>query len=149
LADLYVTAGKFALAEAQYRSLLAAKPSDPELHQALGQTFLKQRKFPEAQDEFLAAIKLKPDLGSAYGDLAIAANENKNYQLTIKALDARAKLLPELPVGYFLRATAYDHLRAYKEAALNYHQVLEVANGQFPDQEWQARHRLIAIEPKK
>ena len=29
----------------------------------------------------------------------------------IKALDARAKLVPELPIGYFLRATAYDHLR--------------------------------------
>ena len=67
----------------------------------------------------------------------------------IKALDARAKLLPETPVGYFLRATAYDHLRDYKQAAVNYHRFLEAAKGQFPDQEWQARHRLIAIEPKK
>jgi hypothetical protein len=40
-------------------------------------------------------------------------------------------------------------LRAYKEAALNYHHFLDTANGQFPDQEWQARHRLTAIEPKK
>jgi len=149
LADLYVTTGKFALAESQYRALLAAHPNDAELHDALGQSFLKQKIFAEAQDEFLTTIKLKPGLGSAYGDLAIAANENKNYELTIKALDARAKLLPELPVGYFLRATAYDHLRAFKEAAVNYHKFLDVANGQFPDQEWQARHRLIAIEPKK
>ena len=78
-----------------------------------------------------------------------AANENKNYELVIKALDARAKLLPELPIGYFLRATAYDHLREYKPAAENYHRFLETATGNFPDQEWQARHRLIAIEPKK
>jgi hypothetical protein len=34
-------------------------------------------------------------------------------------------------------------------AAQNYHRFLEVANGEYPDQEWQARHRLIAIEPKK
>lgn len=95
------------------------------------------------------AVKLKPDFGAAYGDLAAAANENKNYELTIRALDARAKFLPEIPVGYFLRATAYDHLRAYKQAAENYHRFLDVAGGQFPDQEWQARHRLIAIEPKK
>lgn len=149
LADLYVNAGKYDLAEAQYRSLLAANPKDAEVHQGLGYAFLKQRKFPEAQQEFLAAVNLKPDLGSAYGDLAIAADENKNYELALKALDARAKFLPEIPIGYFMRATAFDHLRDYKAAAENYHRFLEVANGQFPDQEWQARHRLIAIEPKK
>ena len=79
----------------------------------------------------------------------MAASENQNYELAIKAVDARAKFLPEIPVGYFLRATAYDHLRNYKLAAENYHHFLEVADGKFPDQEWQARHRLIAIEPKK
>jgi protein-tyrosine phosphatase len=44
---------------------------------------------------------------------------------------------------------AYDHLRDYKQAAENYHKFLEAARGAYPDQEWQARHRLIAIEPKK
>src|SRR5712692_5456812 len=149
LADLYATAGKYDQAEVQYRSLLAAKPNDPELHHGLGQAFLKQRKFAEAQQELLAAVKLKPDFGAAYGDLAIAANEAKNYELAIKALDARATLLGEIPVGYFMRATAYDHLHDYKQAAQNYHRFLEDANGRYPDQEWQARHRLIAIEPKK
>ena len=149
LADLYATAGRFDQAEAAYRSLSGVRPNDAELHQGLGHTLMKQRKFPEAQQEFLNAIKLKPDLGAVYGDLAAVANENKNYELTIKALDARAKLLPEIPVSYFLRAIAYDHLRDYKQAAANYHLFLQAANGQFPDQEWQARHRLIAIEPKK
>lgn len=149
LADLYLSAGKNDLAEAQYRALLIATPRDAELHQGLGHVFLKQRKFPEAQQEFLQAVNLKPDLGTAYGDLAIAANENQNYELALKALDARARFLPEIPIGYFMRATAYDHLRDYKAAAVNYHRFLEVAAGEFPDQEWQARHRLIAIEPKK
>jgi len=129
--------------------LLAANPNDAELHDGLGVVFLKQRKFPEAQQELLIAVKIKPDFGAAYGDLAAAADENKNYELAIKAADARAKFLPEIPVSYFLRATAYDHLRDYKMAAQQYHRFLEVANGEYPDQEWQARHRLIAIEPKK
>ncbi len=148
-ADLYLRTKKYDQAEALYRSLLATHADNARLHQYLGITFLKERKFPEAQQELLTAVKLKPDLGEAYGDLATAAVENKNYELAIKAADARAKFLPEIPVSYFLRASAYDHLRNYKLAAQNYHRFLEVANGAYPDQEWQARHRLIAIEPKK
>ncbi|MGB7584176.1 MAG: tetratricopeptide repeat protein [Terriglobales bacterium] len=150
LADLYMSAKKYDQAEAIYRSLLNAKADDPaDLHHVLGVALLKQRKFPEAEQECLAAVKLKPDLGEAYGDLAVAAVANKDYELAIKAADARARFLPEIPISYFLRASAYDHLREFKPAAQNYHKFLEVANGQFPDQEWQARHRLIAIEPKK
>jgi Flp pilus assembly protein TadD len=149
LADVYVEAGKFAEAETTYRSLLGANANHPELHQKLGRSLMKQKKFPAAVQEFMAAVKLKPDLGTAYGDLAFAANETQDYALAIKALDMRAKYLPEIPVGYFLRATAYDHLRDYHQAAANYHLFLQVANGKYPDQEWQARHRLIAIEPKK
>jgi tetratricopeptide (TPR) repeat protein len=149
LGDLFLQGKKYDQAEALYRSLLATRPDSAQLHQYLGVTFLKQHKYPEAQQELLTAVKLKPDLGEAYGDLATAAVENKNYELAIKAADARAKFLPEIPVSYFLRASAYDHLRNYKMAAQNYHRFLEVANGEYPDQEWQARHRLIAIEPKK
>jgi tetratricopeptide (TPR) repeat protein len=148
LAQLYTTAGKPADAQAIYKSLLAASPNDAELHHALGQAYMKAHNFTAAQQEFLNTVRLKPDLGSAYGDLAAAANENKNYDLTIKALDIRAKLMGEMPIGYFLRATAYDHLRDYKQASLNYHAFLNASKGQYPDQEWQARHRLITIEPK-
>jgi tetratricopeptide (TPR) repeat protein len=149
LAQAYAAAGKYGQALPLYQSLLSADPKDPQLHYSIGHAYMKQRKFPEAQNEFLEAVKLKPDFGGAYGDLAFAASENKNYELTIKALDARSKLLTETPITYFLRATAYDHLRLKKEAAANYHLFLQVANGQYPDQEWQARHRLIAIEPRK
>jgi tetratricopeptide (TPR) repeat protein len=149
LADVYLSAGKYSEAEALYRSLLAAHPNDAELHHQLGQTFMKLKKFPAAEQEYLSTVKLKPDWGLAYGDLAVAANETQDYPLAIKALDMRAKFLPEIPVGYFLRATAYDHLRDYHQAAANYHLFLQVANGKYPDQEWQARHRLITIEPKK
>lgn len=149
LADVYVEAGKFAEAETTYRSLLRANANNPEVHQKLGRSLMKQKKFPAAVQEFMAAVKLKPDLGTAYGDLAFAANETQDYALAIKALDMRAKYLPEIPVGYFLRATAYDHLRDYHQAAANYHLFLQVADGKYPDQEWQARHRLITIEPKK
>ena len=150
LADLYANAGKNDLAEGLYRPLVAASPNDPELHRALGKALLLQKKFPEAQQEFLTALRLKPDWADVYVDLAFAASENKNYELTVRALNGRAGLNAEMPaMCFFLRATAYDHLHDYKQAALDYHQFLKVADGKFPDQEWQATHRLIAIEPKK
>jgi predicted Zn-dependent protease len=149
LAALYSAAGKNDLAEGSYRLLVAAHPNEAELHRRLGQAELRQKKYADAQQEFLNTVKLKPGFGDAYGDLAFAASENKNYPLVIRALDARVKLLPEAPITYFLRASAYDHLRDLKKAAENYHLFLNTANGKYPDQEWQAKHRLIAIEPKK
>ena len=150
LADLYSSAGKNDLAETAYRALVAAQPKDPELHRGLGRALLLQKKFPEAEQEFLIAVRLKRDWQDVYFDLAFAASENKNYELTVKALNGRELLNAEMPAFYFfLRATAYDHLHDNKQAALDYHHFLDVANGKYPDQEWQARHRLIAIEPKK
>jgi Flp pilus assembly protein TadD len=149
LADLYSAVGKNDQAEAAYRVLLASHPNDAALHHDLGQSLLREKKFPDAQQEFITAVTLKPDFGEAYGDLAFAASENKNYPLTLKALATRAKYLPENPLTYFLRASAFDHLRDVKQAAANYHLFLNVANGKYPDEEWKAKHRLIALEPKK
>lgn len=149
LADVYITAGKNDLAEACYRSLLLANPNDAGLHQLLGRALLREKKFKEAQPEFLRAIQLKPDVGEAYGDLAFVASENEEYPLVLKALDARAKLLPEVSVTYFLRASASDHLRDFKAAAVNYRLFLKTADGKYPDYEWKAKHRLLAIDPKK
>ena len=149
LAELYVTAGKNDEAEKAYRVLLATQPNDAALHDALGQSLLRQKKFVDAQKEFLAAVKLKPDFGEAYGDLAFAASQNNDPGLALKALDARAKLLPESPITYFMRASAYDHLLDVKKAIANYHLFLQGANGKYPEQEWQAKHRLIALESKK
>ena len=149
LADLYTTAGKPEKAEAEYRALISVHPDDAELHHELGQALLRQKKFPDAQKEFLTAVKLKPDLGPAYLNLAFAANENKDYALTLKVLGPQSKLLQENPGAYFLLASAYDHLKDVKKAVANYHLFLEGAHGKYPDQEWQAKHRLIALEPKK
>lgn len=149
IADLYSSAGKPALAETAYRTLLAGHPDDADLHHSLGVTLLKQKKSAEAQKEFLETVKLNPGFAAAYGDLAFAASENQDYVLTLKALDARAKLQPDIPITYFLRASAYDHLKNVKEAVANYRLFLDGAGGKYPDQEWQAKHRLIALEPKK
>lgn len=146
LADLLVSSHKYADAEQIYANLLKQSPNDAGLHHLLGRALMQEKKFGDAEKELARAIQLKPDSGEAYGDLAIAANGNKDYPLVIKSLDERAKYLPENPTSYFLRATAYDHLRDVKQASKYYHEFLNVSGGKFPEQEWQAKHRLITIE---
>lgn len=147
LADLYIDAKQYPAAAALLQPLAAQNPQDAQLHFDYGSALLHQLKYADAQAEFLKAVQLNPKSADAYLSLGYAAQENKNYELTIRALDARAKLEPDTPATYFLRATAYDSLRMYKPAAANYKLFLEVAGGKFPDQEFQARHRLKAILP--
>jgi len=147
LAALYLETKQYPAAADLLRPLITQNPTDPQLYLDYGTALMHQLKYPEAQTVLLKAVQLNPNNVQAYSDLAYAADQNKNYELTIRVLDARAKLQPETPATYFLRATAYDNLRMYKAAAANYKLFLGVAGGKFPDQEFQARHRLKAILP--
>ena len=148
LAGLHALNKQYDQAAAEYRELLKASPNDADLHYALGTVLMNQKNMAGAQQQFIAAINAKHDFAEAYGNLAVVAAENKDYPLALKALDTRAQYAPETAATYFLRATSYDNLRDTKNAVENYHRFLDAANGKFPDQEWQARHRLIAIDPK-
>jgi Flp pilus assembly protein TadD len=148
LAGLYLENKQYAEAMPLLRQALEKNANDPQLRLDLGIALLHQLKYAEAEAELMQAIRLKPDSAEALGYLAEAARQNQHDELAIRALDTRAKLAPETPFTYFLRATAYDNLRAYKQAIENYKQFLAVAGGRYPDQEFQARHRLKAIEPK-
>ncbi|HET9365219.1 MAG TPA: tetratricopeptide repeat protein [Candidatus Angelobacter sp.] len=147
LAELYLENKQYVQAAPLYQQALSGNPNDPELHFGLGLAQMHQLKYAEAEQQFLQAVKLKPDYAEAYDNLAYAARENKDYVLAIKALDARSKFLPEDAKTYFIRATSYDSLRMVKEAMANYKKFLEVAGGKYPDQEFQARHRLKALQP--
>ncbi len=148
LGTLYVKADKYTEAEQQLRIAVKNMPKDAEAHYALGSLLMHVRKYPESQQELMLAVQLKPDLADAYGNLAVVAAENKNYELTLKALDYRAKFVPEGPASYFLRATTLDNLKAVPRAVEYYQRFLAEDAGKLPDQEWQARHRLMALDPK-
>jgi tetratricopeptide (TPR) repeat protein len=148
LADLYLAEKQYAEAAPLLQQLLENNPKDAQLHMDLGVALLHQHKYPEAEAELVRAVQLKPDLADAYFDLAYAAQQNKHYDLSLRALDARAKSKPETAGTYWLRATSYDSLGAYKPAAENYKLFLAASGGKSPEQEFQARHRLKAITPQ-
>ncbi len=132
-----------------YKLLVDNSGNDAQLRYQYGLALMHDHQWMPAEEQLLAAVKLNSNLAPAYGDLAVVASENKQYDLTLKALEIRTKLLGDNPGTFFLRATALDHLRRYPEATENYRQFLAVANGKYPDEEWKARHRLIAIEKLK
>ena len=81
--------------------------------------------------------------------LAFAASKTGHPSITLQALTARSKYLPDNPSTYFLWATSYDTLHDRNSAITYYHHFLEASAGKFPDQEWQARQRLLLLEKKR
>jgi tetratricopeptide (TPR) repeat protein len=155
LAHLYSLTGDSAKAEPLLRQLVAANPNDPMLLDDLASCLVEQQKYPEAQTLLAKAVAMRSsfpsdsDWGEAAGHLAFAASRNHDPRLTLQALAERATVLPNSPASLFLEATAHDTLHQNKDAERAYRAFLALAGGKYPDQEFQARHRLIALERER
>ncbi len=158
LARLKGLSGDNAGAAKLYAALLAAEPAghpDPTLLDALGGAYVRLERYGDAEAALAKAVSLRAEFhddaawGDAAGHLAFAASKSGNPQETLQALAARATVLPNTPVTLFLEATAHDTLHQTKDAEKAYRAFLAVADGKYPDQEFQARHRLIALKNMK
>ena len=147
LAEVLAEAGDPAGSDQLYLGLLAASPNDPALLIGHGQNLIRQLKYAQAFAVFDKATQLEPANADGWSGLAFAASRTNQPSITLHALTMRSKYLPEIPSTYFLWATAYDALHQ-KAAATYYHHFLDSSAGKFPDQEWQARQRLILLEKK-
>jgi Flp pilus assembly protein TadD len=149
LADLLAEAGDIAGSDRFYLALLAANPDDPALLVAHGQNLIRQLRYTEAFAAFDKATRLDPANADGWSGLAFAASKTDQPSVTLHALAERSKYLPEVPSTYFLWATAYDALHNKPQAAAYYRRFLDASAGKFPNQEWQARQRLLLLEGKK
>ena len=155
LAHLYSDNKEPEKAAPLYVELVARFPQDVNLLADQGGTLLRLHNYPEAQSVLSratanpTAFAVPGDLGQAAEDLAFAASHNNNPELVLQALGVRAKVLAQSPASLFLAATANDSLHHTKQASELYKQFLAAAAGKFPDQEWEAKHRLIALEHMK
>jgi tetratricopeptide (TPR) repeat protein len=155
LARLYTLNDEYDRAATLYAALVIASPQDPTLADDNANALIHLKKFAEAEALLKRAIAQpsafpsKDDLGLAASHLAFAASQNNDPTTTLHALDIRATVLPQSPSSLFLSATAHDKLHQVKQATDLYNQFLSVAQGKFPDEEWEARHRLLALEHMK
>jgi len=148
LAAVLADAGDAVGSDHLYLELLAASPADPVLLIGHGQNLLHQLKYQEAYQTFNKATAADPANADGWSGLAFSASKISQPQVTIHALTMRARYLPEVPSTYFLWATAYDNLHDKASASAYYHHFLESSKGKFPDQEWQARQRLLLLDKK-
>jgi tetratricopeptide (TPR) repeat protein len=135
LADLYTQTGDAARAQPLYYQLAAD-----------GDALVRAGQFAAAVPVLQEATQLDPKNGNAASSLAFAATQTHQPELVLQALAMRSKVMSETPATYFLAATAYDTLHQSGQAAAMYRQFLSVAGDGFPNEIWQARHRLIALK---
>jgi tetratricopeptide (TPR) repeat protein len=148
LAKVLAQAGDAEVSDKLYVALLAKSPDDTDLLVAHGQNLIRQQRYGDALAAFNKASGLDSADGDAWSGIAFAASKLHQPSLVIHALTMRSKFLPEGPATYFLWATSYDTLNDRVGAVTYYHHFLESSGGKFPDQEWQARQRLLALEKK-
>jgi tetratricopeptide (TPR) repeat protein len=148
LAEVLSEAGKMAESDQLYTELIAAHPSDPALYTAHGENLIRQQKNQAAFAAFQKATEIDATSGDAWSGLAFAASKIGQSSIALHALTMRSKYLPENASTYFLWATSYDTLHDRNSAITYYHHFLEASAGKFPDQEWQARQRLLLLEKK-
>lgn len=145
LADAYTDAGDYAQADTLYQDLLTATPNDPELESDRGQVLIREGKYAEALVLLQNAAKIRQDDPDTWSGIAFAASKTGNYQLALDALTMRSKYVTETPATYFLRATASDNLHRKEQALKFYRLFLESASGKFPEEERQARQRVVEL----
>jgi tetratricopeptide (TPR) repeat protein len=146
LATAYMRANQQAQAIPLLKDALAASPNDWELQMTVGRLYRDQRQFAEAADYFRAATKLKPDAADGWSELAGVLTLLDQYPQALAALDRLHELHAEKPGHVFLRAIILDKLHQLKPALVSYQQFLQLDNSQHPDQDFQARGRVKALE---
>ena len=153
LARAYVAEDRPEKAVPLFAALVKKAPADGELLSAYADALirLKQNAEAEAALEKSLTVQFAAPQGRAQAaaELAFAASADHHPEVVLRALNIRNAILPPDASSTFLLATAHDTLHHTRQAAESYRQFLQLANGKFPDEEWQANQRLQILSRAK
>jgi tetratricopeptide (TPR) repeat protein len=133
-------------AEPILQKALAANPNDFDIHMALGRIRRDKHLYPAAATEFMAATSIQPKSVSAWNEAITALVLSEQYPQALAALDQVHNLNADTAGNYFFRAIILDRQHQIKPALASYQRFLEMAQGKYPDQEFQARQRSRILE---
>jgi predicted Zn-dependent protease len=145
LADAYLRNGAPEKAAPLLAEAVQTAPANPVLLTDYGQSLIYTKQFAAAIPILERAAAADPHSEEAWGGLAFAHSQLHQDAEVLKDLSARQKIAPDTPETLFLWATSYDNLHQVKQAAGYYERFLAAAGGKYPNEEWQAKHRLVTL----
>ncbi len=145
LADAELRSGAADKASPLLAEAVQAAPNDAGLLTDYGQSLIYTKQFAAAVPVLERATTADPHAEEAWGGLAFAHAQLHQDAEALKDLSARQKIAPDTTETLFLWATSYDNLHQMKQAAEYYDRFLAAAHGKYPNEEWQAKHRLVAL----
>ncbi len=155
LGELYVATKQYAKAEPLLAGLMAQTPRDGELVDLRAVALLHLHETGEAE-RILRPVVADPGMfpsteswGIAITDMAFAASDRNEPEVVLQLLQNRAKVLPTSPPILFLTAISEDRLHHVRNAVEAYKKFLAASNGAYPNEEFQSRHRLVALATMK
>ena len=145
-AEIYMQQKKWKEAAETLTQALRASPKDLEQAAWLGRVDIELRDYPAAIAILGQVYKQNPRSLDALRDLANAFFLHEDYAAALGAMDQLSKLEPPRPGSWFVRAICYDKLSRKAEAIDAYRKFVDQDNGEHDTQDFQARHRILALQ---
>jgi tetratricopeptide (TPR) repeat protein len=120
--------------------VLAASPRLPNLHQQLGNVYMKMQKWQDAEAAFFQALEIDGDSAAAYHGLAMVYLQRKLFQDAAEAAMTSIGLIYHNPSAHYHLGEALFRLGDFEKAALSW----EVAVRQAPGLQ-KAHERLVDL----
>ena len=146
LAVARLRAGDRAAAKAQAEEILKSEPANFEPRMFLGRLLRDDRLFAPAAQQFIEAVKLKPESIEAWSELSGMLIMLKQYPQALASLDKLKSQQGETAAYWWFRATILDALKDAKQALPAYERFLQLSQGKSPDEEFKARQRARILE---
>jgi Flp pilus assembly protein TadD len=144
--EIYMQQKKWKEAGDALKQAISLSPQDSELADWIGRVDIELHDYPAAVRILEHVYAQNPQSPDVLRDLSNAFFLNENYAAALEAMDRLANLETPKPGSWFVRAICYDKLSRKAEAIEAYQKFLDQDGGQHDTQDFQARHRILALQ---
>ncbi len=112
-----------------------------------GDNYLKSKKYNEAIQQYITALKIVPDLKGAIANLAVAYQKKGDFNKSILAFNELLTLDPEYPgVIYYNLGEIYEKTGHIDKALFNY--LLAADTSAYPEKSYQKAGHILMNQKK-
>ena len=129
LGNVYFARGQYTEGVEHLRRLASIRPDDPESRSALAAGLLQSGDHEEGLRELEAAVELAPGEYGLEASFILNVIRNREFERALTAVEDMLERLPDNPLPYNLRATAYAAMGDMRQAREALLKALELAPG--------------------